>query len=233
MTCEPDPAALYLARLGTDHSRRTARSALTTVAGLLDVDTVDWSAVTYAELATVRAGLGGFSVAWGRTCWTVVRQVMGEARRLGLVDQQLVDDVLALPALRGTSDRLGRDVDNNEIVALLDVCDPAAVVGRRDGALVVLLAAGGLRCSEAANASVTDWDGDQARLTVPCGKGRVTRVVPMPTGRPNGSTTGWLATPATGGCCAASIGGEMSARTCHLEVCRTCLRGCVRLPGSK
>jgi integrase len=53
-------------------------------------------------------------------------------------------------------------------------------VGRRDGALVVLLAAGGLRCSEAANAAVTDWDGDHARLTVPCGKGRVDRVVPMP-----------------------------------------------------
>lgn len=175
-----DPAELYLARLGTDHSRRTARSALTSVANLLGVDTVDWSSVTYAELAMVRAGLGRYSVAWGRTCWTVVRQVMGEARRLGLVDQQLVDDVLALPALRGTSGRLGRDVDNNEIAALLDVCDPAAVVGRRDAALVVLLAAGGLRCSEAANAAVTDWDGDHARLTVPCGKGRVARVVPMP-----------------------------------------------------
>jgi hypothetical protein len=73
MTCTPDPAALYLARLGTDHSRRTARSALSTVAKLLSVDTIDWSSVTYAELAVVRAGLGGYSVAWGNTCWTVVR----------------------------------------------------------------------------------------------------------------------------------------------------------------
>lgn len=176
-----DPAALYLARLGTDHSRRTARSALSAVAGLLEVDTVDWSAVTYAELAAVRAGLGGFSVAWGNTCWSVVRQVTLEARRLGFVGQQLVDDVLALPALRGTSGRLGRDVHNCEIAALLDACDPDAVVGRRDGALVVLLAAGGLRCSEAASAAVADWDGDALRLTVPCGKGRVARVVPMPT----------------------------------------------------
>jgi integrase/recombinase XerD len=105
---------------------------------------------------------------------------MGEARRLGLVDQQLLDDVHALPRLRGASGRLGRNVDDDEIAALLDVCDPDAVVGRRDAALVVLLAAGGLRCSEAANAAVTDWDGDHARLTVPCGKGRVARVVPMP-----------------------------------------------------
>jgi site-specific recombinase XerC len=180
MTCTPDPAALYLARLGTDHSRRTARSALATVAGLLGVDAVDWSSVTYAELAVIRAGLGGYSVAWGNTCWTVVRQVVGEARRLGLVDQQLLDDAHALPRLRGTSGRLGRDVADDEVGALLDVCDPDAVVGRRDAALVVLLAAGGLRCSEAANAAVTGWDGDHARLTVPCGKGRVPRVVPMP-----------------------------------------------------
>ncbi len=137
MTCTPDPAALYLARLGTDHSRRTATAALRTVARLLDVDTIDWAAITYAEVATVRAGLGAFSVSWGNTCWTVVRQVLGEARRLGLVDQQLLDDVRALPRLRGTSGRLGRDVADDEVAALLDVCDPGTAVGRRDAALVV------------------------------------------------------------------------------------------------
>jgi integrase len=45
---------------------------------------------------------------------------------------------------------------------------------------VALLAAGGLRCSEVANAAAADWDGGVARLAVPCGKGRVVRVVPMP-----------------------------------------------------
>lgn len=179
-TTATDPADLYVARLGTDHSRRTARSALRTVTGLLDIDTVDWSAVSYAELAMVRAGLGGYSVAWANTCWSVVRQVTLEARRLGLVDEQLEDDVLALPRLRGSSGRLGRDVADDEVGALLGACDPGTVAGRRDGAPVALLAAGGLRCSEAANAAAADWDGDAARLAVPCGKGRVVRVVPMP-----------------------------------------------------
>jgi site-specific recombinase XerC len=179
-TTTADPADLYLARLGTDHSRRTARSALTTVAGLLGVDAIDWSAVTYPELAMVRAGLGGYSVAWGNTCWSVVRQVTLEARRLGLVDQQLVNDVLALPRFRGSSGRLGRDVAGHEVAALLGACDPGTVAGRRDGALVALLAAGGLRCSETANAAAADWDSDAARLVVPCGKGRSVRIVPMP-----------------------------------------------------
>jgi integrase len=105
---------------------------------------------------------------------------MGEARRLGLVDQRLVDDVHALPRLRGTSGRLGRDVDDDEIATLLEVCDPATPVGRRDAALVAVLAAGALRCSEAANVAVADWDAGSSRLVVPCGKGRTPRVVPMP-----------------------------------------------------
>jgi len=104
-----DPADLYLARLGTDHSRRTARSVLRTVASLLGVDAIDWTAVTYAELAMVRAGLGGYSVAWGNTCWSVVRQVILEATRLGLVDQHLVDDVgTAAPAGFERAPRSGR-----------------------------------------------------------------------------------------------------------------------------
>jgi site-specific recombinase XerC len=179
-TTAADPADLYVARLGTAHSRRTARSALTTVASLLGVDAIDWAAVTYPGLAMVRAGLGGYSVAWANTCWSVVRQVVGEARRLGFVDQQLVDDVLALPRLRGSSGRLGRDVASHEVAALLGACNAGTVVGRRDGALVALLAAGGLRCSEVANAAGTDWHGGAARLMVPCGKGRAARVVPMP-----------------------------------------------------
>lgn len=45
---------------------------------------------------------------------------------------------------------------------------------------MVVLAAGGLRCSETAAAAVADWDATSARSTVPCGKGRVSRIVPMP-----------------------------------------------------
>ncbi len=63
-------------------------------------------------------------MAWGNTCWTVARQVVAEARRLKLVDQQLVDDVIALPRLRGSSGRLGRDVDGGEVAALLGACNP-------------------------------------------------------------------------------------------------------------
>lgn len=127
----PDPAELYIARLGTEHSRATVRSALRAVARLLNVNTIDWAALTYADLAGVRAGLNRYSVSWGNTCWTVSRQVLVEARRLGIADPRMVDDVLALPRLRGSSGRLGRDLDDNEVTALLAAVAPDSTRNRR------------------------------------------------------------------------------------------------------
>lgn len=180
LTASPDPADLYLARLGTDHSRATVWSALTTVAKLIGADPVDWRQVTYVDLARVRAGLTAYSTDWGNTCWTVTRQVLLEARRLGVADPRMVDDVLALPRLRGRSGRLGRDLDDDELEALFDAVAPDTVRCRRDGALLALLAYGGLRRSECASVGAADWDQAASLLTVREGKGRKFRQIPIP-----------------------------------------------------
>jgi integrase len=179
-TSLPDPTDLYIARLGTPHSQATARSALRAVAGLLGVEMIDWTALTYADLAGVRAGLNRYSTSWGNTCWAVTRQVLGEARRLGTVDARMVDDVLSLPRLRGSSGRLGRDLDDDEVAALLLAIAPDSVRNRRDGCLLALLIYGGLRRSECVSVAVRDWNPATRVLTVRHGKGRKVRAVPLP-----------------------------------------------------
>lgn len=176
-----DPAEMYLARLGTNHSRQTATSALRTVARLLGVECIDWGSLVYADLAKVRADLTAYSTSWGNTCWTITRQVLLEARRLGTVDARLVDNVLALPRLRGSSGRLGRDIDDDEVAALLVTVAADTVRNRRDGALLALLIYGGLRRSECSSMVVADWDPSARFLTVRLGKGRKMRAVPLPT----------------------------------------------------
>jgi integrase len=141
---------------------------------------IDWAALTYADLAGVRAGLNGYASCWGGTCWTVTRQCLIEARRLGCADPRLVDDVLALPRLRGTSGRLGRDIEDDEVAALLSTVMPDSVRNRRDGALLALLIYGGLRRSECIGVAVQDWDPATRILTVRHGKGRKVRTVPLP-----------------------------------------------------
>lgn len=64
----PDPAELYVARLGTDHSRDTARSALRTIETTLGMSPIPWAQLTYADYAMLRARLGAYSVAWANTC---------------------------------------------------------------------------------------------------------------------------------------------------------------------
>lgn len=176
----PDPAEIYLSHLGTAHSRATARSALRTIARALGVETIDWESLTYADFARIRAELGRLSVPWGNACLSVLRRCAMEGRRVGVLDAALVDDVLALPRLRGTSGRLGRDIDSNEIQSLFDACDPDTVVGRRDRALLALLVYGGLRRSECAAVDVADVDVVNRVITVRAGKGRKTRHVPLP-----------------------------------------------------
>jgi integrase len=175
-----DPAELYLSQLGTDHSRATARSALSTIARSLGVETIDWASLTYADFARIRAELGRLSVPWGNACLSVLRRCAVEGRRVGVLNAALVDDVLSLPRLRGTSGRLGRDIDSDEIQALFDACDPDTAVGRRDRALLTLLAYGALRRSECAAVDVADVDLVNRILTVRAGKGRKTRQVPLP-----------------------------------------------------
>ena len=176
----PDPAEIYLSQLGTDHSRATARSALRTIARALGVETIPWSSLTYADFARIRAELGRLSVPWGNACLSVLRRCAVEGRRVGVLDAALVNDVLSLPRLRGTSGRLGRDIDSDEIQALFDACDPDTVVGRRDRALLALLAYGALRRSECAAVDVADVDMMSRVVNVRAGKGRKTRQVPLP-----------------------------------------------------
>jgi integrase/recombinase XerD len=179
-TAHRDPADLYLSRLGTDHSRVTARSALRTVARILDVEAIDWGALTYGDLAFVRAELGQFSVAWGNTVLSVLRGVLREAQRLGVLDAATVNDVFELPRIRGSSGRLGRDLPESDIVALLDTLDLRTAIGRRDGALLALLVDGAFRRSETVMVEATGWSAADRVLTLAQGKGRKRRVVPFP-----------------------------------------------------
>lgn len=172
------PADLYVSRLGTHKSRETARCALRTLARAFGMSPIDWSDLTYADVARARAALTMYSPAWGSTCHSILRSVLKEARCLHLIGQGFLDDVLALPPIRGYGGRLGRDVSDSEIATLVGAIDSTSIRGRRDGAIVALLL-GGLRCAEAMNVHVNDFDKVSGRLVVRAGKGRKHREIPL------------------------------------------------------
>lgn len=176
----PDPVAAYLFRLGTAHSRRTVTSAVTCLERLHGAP-IDWPAFTYQDALQIRSGLNGFSHAWRSLVWSVLRQILTEAKHVGVVDREVVEAVRAIPAPRGSSGRLGRDVDASEIDVLIDVAAQAVTTAeRRDAALLALAVAGALRRSELVTVMIGDYDPLRRVVRVRHGKGRRQRGVPLP-----------------------------------------------------
>lgn len=177
------PAELYLARRSTPASRATAKSALNAAARALGADTycdVNW-ALTYADAATIRTGLNHLQPGWSKQIWSAVRQTAAEARRLRLIDADTLSSIFELPAPRGTGGRRGYTPTDDDVGRLLAVAaSDTSLRGRRDAALVALLAGTGVRRAEASTMTVDDVDVARGVVTVRSGKGRRYREIPAP-----------------------------------------------------
>lgn len=181
-----NPAAVYLASLQSAESRRTMRSALNELAGLLgmlDCLAVDWSALRFQHTTALRSALAvNHSAATVNKILCALRGVLRNAYRLGLMSQADYENAVDLESVKGETLPAGRALTAGEIAALLEACarDKTAA-GDRDGALIALLRAGGLRRAEICNLDVADYDQAAASLKVK-GKRNKMREVPISDG---------------------------------------------------
>jgi len=90
------------------------------------------------------------------------------------------DLATAIPSIRRAAEpRLPGFMSQGEVQRVLDGCDQGATTGRRDYAILMLLARLGLRASEVAALSLDDFDWRAGQFTVR-GKGRKTATMPLP-----------------------------------------------------
>jgi len=90
------------------------------------------------------------------------------------------DLTAAVPAMRGSSQvRLPSFMSLDEVQHVLDDCDRSTAIGRRDYAILMLLARLGLRAIEVMRLSLDDFDWHAGQFTVH-GKGRKTATMPLP-----------------------------------------------------
>ncbi|GAM07683.1 integrase/recombinase [Novosphingobium sp. MBES04] len=86
----------------------------------------------------------------------------------------------AIPSIRRTSnERLPSFMPIEKVQRVLDGCDQSTATGRRDYAILMLLARLGLRACEVARLSLDDFDWRAGQFTVR-GKGRKTATMPLP-----------------------------------------------------
>lgn len=185
------PAAVYLASLTSERSRRVMSGDLRTIGALLtganpraarevDIFAIDWAALRYSHTAAIRARLIdlGYSPASVNRMLSALRGVLKEAWRLGYVT---ADDFARAADVRNVKAETvpsGRELSQGEILALVQACKhDATPAGTRDAAMIGLLYTGGLRRAELVALEVADFERETGKLLVRSGKGRKQRTV--------------------------------------------------------
>jgi site-specific recombinase XerD len=112
-----------------------------------------------------------------RTVATALRSLLGFLHVEGLVDRPLAGAVPGVGAWRGAG--LPRPLESDQLRRLLGSFDRGTSVGRRDFAIVLLMARLGLRCGEVAGLALEDIDWRAGELLV-YGKGHHDDRLPLP-----------------------------------------------------
>lgn len=181
-----NPLHVYLASLAPS-SRGTVVRNLRQVAKLLGstVEALNWSELRYAHVAAIRQQLLARDLAPATVNLTLaaLRGVAREGWNLGYMTAEEYARVKSVKAARGSRLPAGRSASHGELSAVLDGCaNDVTIAGIRDGAMIALLYAAGLRRAELAGLEVGDWIADQAELRVKHGKGNKQRRVYLSTG---------------------------------------------------
>jgi integrase len=188
---------VYITRLDPG-SRRSMKGALERIAALLssdrdDILTLDWSALRYPHVQTVRAVLAEqYAPATANRMLAALRGTLKECWRLGLMPADDYARAVDVEPIRGSTLPAGRGLSQAEIRALLEACrqDPRAQ-GRRDAALIAVLYAGGLRRSELAALTLEDaMPGGELRIRH--GKGNKQRTIYLEGGA-QAALAAWMA----------------------------------------
>ncbi len=180
-----NPAAVFLGNYKDGPSRRTMKYALSVLTKMLGQDDmlfVPWASLTYAHTQLLRTKLAeGFAPASANLILTALRLVLKETWRLGLMSQEQFARAADLKAIKGSREPVGRSLPAGELRALFSSCDTTTALGARDAAMLGLMYGGGLRRADVVNATLENYDVEQAELKV-VRKGSKEQILPMPTG---------------------------------------------------
>lgn len=178
-----NPVAIYLGSLDSGSlptMRSTARRAVRVLTGgrTEDSRTFPWHLLRYQHVTRLRQLLRqeGVSPRTVNKTLVLIRRVLKEAWRLDLIHETDYRRAVDVESVKSDDLPAGRYVTPEEIRTLLDACLDGTPAGRRDAAIVAVLAGGGLRRKEATHLDVEDYDAATGDLKVKHGKRKKQRM---------------------------------------------------------
>ena len=196
-TIPADPVQVYLDSLRSPESKRAMEKCLRQILVMVietergeplppDQSFPDprgraWWRLRYEHTTRIRALLikHGYASSSVNQHLAALRRVLRECRKLKLMSAEDYTDATDIPDETIDREPAGREVHNDEIVALLAACAKApSPLRERDAALITILQATGIRRAEAAEALIENYD-PRGRWLKITGKGRKERTIPI------------------------------------------------------
>jgi len=176
-------ARVYLASLGSAHSRRAMQHDLEVIAEIaapgVPFDAIPWGALRFEHTQAIRAQVAArYDAATANHMLTALRQVLKNAWRLGYMSADDYMKAADLDAIKGSKpdQAAGRGVEAGEITAIVKACKDGTPTGARDAAIFALAYSGGLRRAELVGLDMAHVDAETGKLDVH-GKGNKKRTV--------------------------------------------------------
>ena len=199
LTTASDNAALvYLASLGSAHSRRAMAAQLNRMArlaGYPDAETCPWGQMRAQHTAALRARLveDGYASATINQALAALRGVLTAAWRLGQMTAEELGRAVDVKSVRSqaAAQAAGRAVTYGEVMALAAATADGTPAGTRDAAILAVAYACGLRREELAGLRLADYNAATGQMMI-TGKGHKEREVFVANGAKRALDT-WLA----------------------------------------
>lgn len=183
------PLDSYLARLGSEQSRRTMQSALEVAARIIGerrprrrpARLLAWHRLRYQDAELLRAELvKRYKPATARKVLSAFRGIVRAAWRLGHLSSDQAERLVDVGSVRGRTLPPGRTLTPEELGELVGACyaELGDLQGRRDAAVVLFMYYAGLRREEVRGLDLADVD-VEARVVKVVGKGNKERAVPL------------------------------------------------------
>jgi len=170
LPADQNPAAVYIASLPAETGQRTQTQALRVIASILgtDINLLNWGALRNQHTNTIREKIAqAYSPATANKMLSALRRTLKQAWRLGQMTAEEYSQAIELEPVTGETLPAGRELSQNEILALMNTCqNDRTPAGTRDAAIIGLLYAAGLRRDEVIRLSTSDLDPETGMLVI-------------------------------------------------------------------
>jgi site-specific recombinase XerD len=180
MPLEQNPSDIYLSGL-SESGRRTMRHVLNLIADFItgnpDAFTLKWSDLRFQHITAIRTQMieMGYKPASVNKGLAALRGVLRASWQLGQMTAEDYQKAVSVKGVKSETLPAGRELTKGEIFSLMETCqNDETPAGIRDGAIIGLMYAGGLRREEVITLELADYDLNTGRLLIR-GKGKKER----------------------------------------------------------